>query len=109
MEVTLEAIIAIVALIVGLPPTIFILWKCWHRTRTERNRDARSSSPAIPFEMLPREERMVWPEPTSIPPSRTWTLVGFQVHMLQEQMVGNTTRWNQNVGPETYHLGARWA
>ncbi|KAF6831791.1 ubiquitin-like protein [Colletotrichum plurivorum] len=107
MEVTLEAIIAIAALIVGLPPTVFILWKCWYRRRAERNRDTRSTSAAVPFEILPREERMIWPEPTSMPPPRTWTLVGFQVHMLREQMGG--PRWNQNGGPETYHLGARWA
>lgn len=38
MEMTIEAIIAAAALVVGLPPAAFALWKCWRRRRRQRLR-----------------------------------------------------------------------
>lgn len=38
MQMTTEAIIAVVALVAGLPPTIYTVWKWWGRGREQRLR-----------------------------------------------------------------------
>ncbi|KAH8672227.1 hypothetical protein BGZ61DRAFT_459067 [Ilyonectria robusta] len=38
MQMTIEAIIAVVALVAGLPPAMYTLWKCWRRRREQRRR-----------------------------------------------------------------------
>lgn len=36
MEITLEVIVAIVALLVSLPPSIFVVWRCLFHYRAKR-------------------------------------------------------------------------
>ncbi|WQF82479.1 hypothetical protein CDEST_07493 [Colletotrichum destructivum] len=81
MEVTLEAIIAIVSLVVGLPPALLMLWRCCQsrrRSRTAGEPQASGISVAVleadypiayrsvipnrstSFETMPQEENMMW-------------------------------------------------
>ncbi|KAK2023022.1 hypothetical protein LX32DRAFT_165969 [Colletotrichum zoysiae] len=77
MEMTLEAIIAIVSLVVGLPSTIFVLWKCSaHRRRASRRTLRRSSAS---FDSMPHGESS--PQHMRYPTFRHWTLVGFEFDM----------------------------
>jgi len=54
MEMTIEAIIAIIALVIGLPPTLLVMWKCVQRRRRERDRQGLSSGPARPSSVSSR-------------------------------------------------------
>ncbi|KAF4482668.1 hypothetical protein CGGC5_v008785 [Colletotrichum fructicola Nara gc5] len=82
MEVTMEAIIAIVSLVVGLPSTIFILWKCCRRRRYCFGQATQPFRPfandtSMQFESSPYEESFTRRQ--SYPSFRTWTVIGFQV------------------------------
>ncbi|KAF0316467.1 ubiquitin-like protein [Colletotrichum asianum] len=80
MEMTLEAIVAIVSLVVGLPSTIFILWKCFiHRRSASRCFLQRSITS---FDRLPYQES--FPHQSQYPTFRSWTLVGFEVDMASQ-------------------------
>lgn len=46
MQMSIEAIIAAAALVVGLPPAIYTTWKCWVRRRKHRRRCGTPARPA---------------------------------------------------------------
>ncbi|KAK2756299.1 ubiquitin-like protein [Colletotrichum kahawae] len=79
MEVTLEAIIAIISLVVGLPSTIFIIWKCCSRRRYCFGQATQpfSNDRSMRFESSPYEESFT--RQHSNPTFRSWTFVGFQM------------------------------
>ncbi|KAK2017098.1 hypothetical protein LZ32DRAFT_38742 [Colletotrichum eremochloae] len=80
MEMTLEAIIAIVSLVVGLPSTVFILWKCSIYGRRTSRYTSHSSS--APLDLIPHEESS--PQHMQHPVFRYWTLVGFEFDMASQ-------------------------
>ena len=53
MEMSIEAIIAIIALVIGLPPSLLVMWKCVQRRRRERDRQGLSSGLARPSPCRP--------------------------------------------------------
>ncbi|CCF31978.1 hypothetical protein CH063_04449 [Colletotrichum higginsianum] len=85
MEVTLEAIIAIVSLVVGLPPALLMLWRCCQSRRRSRTAEHRSIVPnrSTSFETMPQEENMMWLRS----PVRVWTFVGYQMDLMPRQPV----------------------
>ncbi|KZL76844.1 hypothetical protein CT0861_03348 [Colletotrichum tofieldiae] len=85
MEVTLEAIIAIVSLVVGLPPALFMLWRCCRCRRHRRTEEHRLITPTrlASFDTLPRDEHTLWPQSRS--PVRVWTFIGYQMDLMHNQ------------------------
>ncbi|KAK1545067.1 hypothetical protein CPAR01_02569 [Colletotrichum paranaense] len=84
MQMTLEAIIGIVALFVGLPPTCFILWKTCIRKGQKQRHDETAIIPlhrrhTIAQNHSPHYEQPQWPAPGSIWRSRT--IVAFETEM----------------------------
>lgn len=103
MEVTLEAIIAIVSLVVGLPPALLMLWRCCQsRRRSQTAGEPQASGTSVAqfeadypiehrsimpnrstsFETMPQEENMMWPRS----PVRVWTFVGYQMDLMPRQI-----------------------
>ncbi|KAK1855885.1 ubiquitin-like protein [Colletotrichum chrysophilum] len=98
MEMTLEAIIAIVSLVVGLPPTIFILWRCFiHQSRASRCSSQRSPTS---FDRLPYQES--FSQQSQHPTLRSWTFVGFEVD-ITNQAWHNLRHFNPMAGSTPRH------
>ncbi|KAI3555175.1 hypothetical protein CABS03_03736 [Colletotrichum abscissum] len=110
MQMTLEAIIGIVALFVGLPPTCFILWKtCIRKGQKPRH----AIIPLYRRHMIaqnrsPHYEQPQWPAPGSIWRSRT--IVAFETEMNRYPSDEPTSRqsWPADTYT-TYHSGGHHA
>ncbi|WDK10598.1 hypothetical protein CGRA01v4_01877 [Colletotrichum graminicola] len=87
MEVSLEAIIAIFSLAVGLPPTLFMLSRCWlgRRRRQVEQHQPTTSNNLTSFETLPSDELVLWPRSTY--PIRVWSFAGYQMDLVQNHPV----------------------
>ncbi|KAK2058188.1 hypothetical protein LY76DRAFT_65613 [Colletotrichum caudatum] len=83
MEVSLEAIIAIVSLVVGLPPALFMFSRCRlgrRRSQIEQHQP-NTSNKLTSFETLPREEPMLWPWSTF--PVGAWSFAEYRMDLVQ--------------------------
>ncbi|KAK2023538.1 hypothetical protein LX32DRAFT_627855 [Colletotrichum zoysiae] len=83
MEVSLEAIIAIVSLMVGLPPALFMFSRCRlgrRRSQIEQHQQ-NTSNKLTSFETLPREELMLWSRSTF--PVRVWSFAEYRMDFVQ--------------------------
>ncbi|KAK1596595.1 uncharacterized protein LY79DRAFT_48978 [Colletotrichum navitas] len=87
MKLSLEAIIAIISLVVGLPPALFMLSRCWlgkRRSQVEQHQPTTSNN-LTSFETLPRDELILWSRPTF--PIRVWSFAGYQMDLVQNHPV----------------------
>ncbi|KAK1625687.1 hypothetical protein BDP81DRAFT_435225 [Colletotrichum phormii] len=103
MEMTLEAIIAIVALVVGLPPTCFIIWKSCIRKR-QKLRQAIISlhrRHTITPNRPPHYEQPPWSAPGSIWRSRT--IIAFETEMNRSPSDESASRQGWPTGNYTFH------
>jgi hypothetical protein len=50
MHLSTEAIVALVALLVASPPSVFALWKLWHRKTSRNGSEGKSISEGLDYD-----------------------------------------------------------